>query len=71
MVKRTTIKDIAKAAGVNHTTVSRVINNDPSISDKTKKKILKIIKKMKYFPNTAARSLAGGKTTSPPPVPVQ
>ncbi|MFY9427411.1 MAG: LacI family DNA-binding transcriptional regulator [Caldicoprobacterales bacterium] len=56
---KTTIKDIAKAAGVSTTTVSLVLNNKPSrISDKTKEKILKIAKEKKYVPNKLAVNLA-------------
>lgn len=35
-----TIKDIAKLAGVSHTTVSRVINNHPSVKPDTREKFL-------------------------------
>lgn len=61
MEKRPTIKDIAKAAGVTHSTISRVINDNSDISDKTKKRVLKIIKDMKYQPNLIARSLVRKK----------
>ena len=54
----TTIYDIAKAAGVSPTTVSRVLNNYPDVSKKTKEKIQKTIKELEYIPNTSARSLS-------------
>ena len=43
-----TIKEIAKEAGVGIATVSRVLNNHPNVSEETRKKILKIVKKHKY-----------------------
>lgn len=56
------IEDIAKASGVSRSTVSRVINNDPNVSDKTRGKVLAVVKRLNYHPNAAARSLAAGRT---------
>lgn len=53
----TTIRDIAKLAKVSASTVSRVINDDPRISEKTKKKVKKIIEEMNYIPNSMAKQL--------------
>lgn len=52
-----TIRDIAKLAKVSASTVSRVINDDPRISEKTKKKVKKIIEEMNYIPNSMAKQL--------------
>lgn len=52
-----TIKDVARVAGVSPSTVSRVISNSPSISEKTKTKVRTIMDELKYFPNMNARSL--------------
>ncbi|HKL43459.1 MAG: LacI family DNA-binding transcriptional regulator [Halanaerobiales bacterium] len=60
----TTIKDIAQIANVSTTTVSRVINNYPDVSDKTRKKIKKIIQEKNYRPNSVARSLSTNKSNS-------
>ncbi|AZR73753.1 LacI family transcriptional regulator [Anoxybacter fermentans] len=57
-----TIKDIAKEANVSTTTVSRVLNNKPDVSDKTKKKVLEVINKLGYNPNGIARGLVLQKT---------
>lgn len=53
----TTIKDIAKQAGVSHTTVSRALHNSPLISETTTHRILEISKDLGYHPSFAARSL--------------
>jgi len=59
-----TIYDVAKKAGVGIGTVSRVINNSPHISPKTREKILKVIKELKYQPHAMAQSLARKRTNS-------
>src|SRR5690554_4166092 len=59
-----TIKDIARQANVSTTTVSRVLNNHPAVKDKTRKKIMDIIKKNNYRPNTVARSLSTNKSNA-------
>lgn len=57
-----TIKDVAKAAGVSPSTVSRVIADNPKISDKTKAKVYEAMEALKYQPNVIARSLANRRT---------
>ena len=57
-----TIKDIAKAASVSHTTVSRVLNGNPAISPETSARVLKIAQKMGYTPNAVAQSLQNRRT---------
>ena len=52
-----TIKDVAKAAGVSPSTVTRVIQNKSTISDQTKKRVRKVMKDLNYHPNLNARSL--------------
>lgn len=57
-----TIKEIASMCGVSPGTVDRALNNRPGISERTKKKILKMVKKLNYHPDHMARSLAMGRT---------
>lgn len=57
-----TIKDVAAFAGVNPSTVSRVIKDSPSISDKTKIKVRKAMETLGYTQNAAAKILASGKS---------
>lgn len=57
-----TIKDIAKAAGVSVTTVSRALNGYSDVNEKTRKKIEKVAKELNYSPNTLARSLVMNKS---------
>jgi LacI family transcriptional regulator len=57
-----TIRDIAKMANVSVTTVSRALNDYSDVSDKTKSRILKIARDIKYKPNVVARSLALGRS---------
>jgi len=54
---RTTIKEVAAAAGVSTQTVSRVVNNRPDVSDETRERIQKIIEDLDYRPSALARSL--------------
>lgn len=56
------IEQIAKLSGVSRSTVSRVINDDPNVSDKTRGKVWEVVKRLNYHPNAAARSLAAGRT---------
>ncbi|MGD7008873.1 LacI family DNA-binding transcriptional regulator [Metabacillus sp. 84] len=58
----TTIKDIAKAAGVSVTTVSRALNGYSDVSEKTRKKIIEISKELNYSPNILARGLVMNKS---------
>lgn len=59
---KSTIKDVAKQAGVSIATVSFVINNSKHVSSETKNRVLKAIKTLKYHPSKSAISLASGKT---------
>ncbi|MGE5582298.1 MAG: LacI family DNA-binding transcriptional regulator, partial [Bacillota bacterium] len=43
-----TIKDIAKKAGVSYATVSRALNNHPEVNEATRKKIFEIASEMGY-----------------------
>ena len=56
--RRVTISDVAKRAGVSSMTVSRVINQDPRVTDKTRAAIQAAVAELKYTPNPVARRLA-------------
>lgn len=51
------IKDIARVAGVSHTTVSRALRGSTLISDETTRRIQETALALGYFPNAAAQSL--------------
>ncbi|WP_026574248.1 LacI family DNA-binding transcriptional regulator [Bacillus sp. UNC438CL73TsuS30] len=57
-----TIYDVAGKAGVSIATVSKVVNNTGHISDKTKKKVMKIVEELEYQPSSLAAALTGKKT---------
>lgn len=59
-----TIKDVARLAGVDPSTVSRVIADNPRISARTKEKVLKVMEELEFHPNAIARSLASRSTTT-------
>ena len=54
---RTTIKEVASAAGVSTQTVSRVINERPDVSPETRKRVQEVIEELGYQPSALARSL--------------
>lgn len=56
------LEDIAKLAGVSRSTVSRVINNDPNVSQKSRARVQATIDKVGYRPNAAARALASHRS---------
>ncbi len=58
---RTTILDIANAAGVSFKTVSRVLNGNPRVAADLRERVLKAAAQLDYRPNVAARSLAGAR----------
>lgn len=51
------LEDIAKHAGVSRSTVSRVINNEGSVSKHTRARVLEIVNRLNFTPNHAARTL--------------
>lgn len=61
-----TSADVARRAGVSRTAVSFVLNGvrDHGISDTTRERVLSVARELGYEPNAAARSLAGGATST-------
>jgi LacI family transcriptional regulator len=57
-----TITGIARLAGVTKGTVSKVLNNYRGINEKTRERVLKIVKEMGYEPNSAAQTLVSRRT---------
>ena len=58
-----TIKDVARLAGVSISTVSRVINNSKPVSAEIRQKVMKVIEEINYKPNEIARSLVTKKSS--------
>jgi len=59
-----TIYEVSKLAGVSIATVSRVLNNNEIVSEKTRHNVLDAIKQLDYRPNASAQSLASQRTDS-------
>lgn len=59
---KVTIVDVARHAGVSHTTVSWVIHNDPRITQETKERVNRSIRELNYHPNLSARRLVRGRS---------
>ena len=55
---KATIDDVAELAGVSIKTVSRVVNQEPNVSESTREKVEKAIAELNYRPNKAAQTLA-------------
>ncbi len=60
--RRSTIKQIAREAGVSVTTVSRALNDKPDIHPATKSRILSVAAQLGYTPNPMARGLVSQRT---------
>ena len=61
-MRRATIKDVAEKAKVSLKTVSRVINNEPSVMQATRARVLRAIAELDYEPDPSARNLRSGTT---------
>ena len=61
-LRRSTIKDVAKRAKVSLKTVSRVINNEPAVQQRTRDKVLRAIEHLDYQPDLSARSLRSAQS---------
>lgn len=59
---RVTMKDVADAAGVSLKTVSRVLNNEPYVTDDIRTLVRKAAQKLNYRPSAVARALAGKRS---------
>ncbi len=60
--RKPSMYDVAAIAGVSHQTVSRVLNNHPSIRESTREKVLRAIDEVHYTPNSIARALATNRS---------
>lgn len=60
--KKVTLNDVAEHSGVSYQTVSRVINNHPSVAEDTRQRVLESIRELNYHPNRAARSLVTSRS---------
>ena len=56
---RTTIRDVARQAGVSITTVSKALNDYSDVNPETRKRIKELAEKMNYVPNAAGRTMGG------------
>ena len=61
-VRSATIVDVAAAAGVSMSTVSRVIREHPDVGNDTRERVLAQIEELGYRPSTLARALASGRS---------
>jgi len=60
-VHKPTIRDVAKRAAVSLKTVSRVINHEPAVRERTRARVMKAIGELGYKPDVSARSLRGAR----------
>jgi LacI family transcriptional regulator len=63
-MRKAGIEDVARAAGVSTTTVSRVLNAVPTVSEANRQRVLEAIRKLNYRPNPSAQRLAAGRNNT-------
>ena len=63
-MKKISIKDVAREAGVSITTVSRALNGYSDVSEKTRRKIQEVVRQLNYAPDVSARALGGKADTT-------
>src|SRR2546430_14004302 len=59
---RSTIREVASAAGVSIATVSRVLNGRPDVAPATREAVLRAVRDQRFSTNRSARALSGGRT---------
>ncbi len=59
---KVTIFDVAARAGVSIKTVSRVVNHESNVRERTREKVLSAVRELRYRPNAAARALSGNRS---------
>ncbi|SFS14122.1 DNA-binding transcriptional regulator, LacI/PurR family [Microbacterium sp. cf046] len=60
--RRPSIRDVARLADVSYQTVSRVLNNHPSVRPETRRRIVEVMEQLQYRPNLAARALVTSRS---------
>lgn len=60
--RRPSIRDVARLAEVSHQTVSRVLNDHPSIRPETRARVVEVMAQLQYRPNRAARALVTSRS---------
>lgn len=63
-IKKVTIVDVAKEAGVSISTVSRVLNQNTPVAEETAQRVWEVIERLQFNPNAAARKLASKRTNT-------
>jgi DNA-binding LacI/PurR family transcriptional regulator len=62
VIKKTTIVDIAKVAGVSVSTVSRILNNKPDVAEETRQRVLQVMEDQRFAPHSAWQQLRSGRS---------
>lgn len=61
-MKKLNIDQVAKLAHVSRSVVSRVLNNHPNVSDVARQRVMEVVEKYNYKPNSVARKLATNRS---------
>ena len=59
---RVTIGDVARTVGTSKKTISRVLNNEPNVSESLRQRVMSVVAALNYRPLTSARSLATNRS---------